>query len=94
MQNYLTIASIVLYSTVSFLRGHDQSNKVLEFWQIWSESIPRASDLNGGVVEFQVLCSASMQKLTWRTAGPQNVFIQRMVDFFWNVGAPETEIDR
>jgi hypothetical protein len=35
-----------------------------------------------------------MQKLTWRTAGPQNVFIQKMVDFFWNVGAPESEIDR
>mmetsp|Transcript_49157 Transcript_49157/g.123562 ORF Transcript_49157/g.123562 Transcript_49157/m.123562 type:complete len:248 (-) Transcript_49157:832-1575(-) len=35
-----------------------------------------------------------MKKLTWRTAGPQNVFIQKMVDFFWNVGAPESEIDR
>ena len=27
-------------------------------------------------------------------AGPQNIFIQKMVDFFWNVGAPESEIDR
>jgi hypothetical protein len=35
-----------------------------------------------------------MDKLTWRTSGPQNIFIQKMVDFFWNVGAPETEIDR
>lgn len=52
-------------------------------------------DLGGGMaIEFHVVCSASMQKLTWRTAGPQNIFIQRMVDFFWNVGAPEGEIDR
>jgi len=35
-----------------------------------------------------------MEKLTWRSSGPQNIFIQKMVDFFWNVGAPETEIDR
>jgi len=32
--------------------------------------------------------------LSWRASGPQNLFIQRMVDFFWNVGAPESEIDR
>jgi len=35
-----------------------------------------------------------MEKLNWRASGPQNIFIQRMVDFFWNVGAPEAEIDR
>jgi len=45
-------------------------------------------------IEFHVAISADMQKLTWRTAGPQNIFIQKMVDFFWNVGAPESEIDR
>jgi len=45
-------------------------------------------------VEFHVATSADMQKLTWRTSGPQNIFIQKMVDFFWNVGAPESEIDR
>lgn len=38
--------------------------------------------------------SASREKLTWRACGPQNAFIQKMVDFFWNVGAPETEIDK
>jgi len=45
-------------------------------------------------VEFQVAAAADLQKLTWRSSGPQNVFIQKMVDFFWNVGAPESEIDR
>lgn len=72
-----------------------ETSKVLEFWQIWTESVPLTSDLQPGMsIEFQVATSADMQKLTWRTAGPQNIFIQKMVDFFWNVGAPESEIDR
>jgi len=78
---------------VNFLK--DPESKVLEFWQIWSESIPAKEDLASGMaIEFQVATSADMQKLTWRTSGPQNIFIQKMVDFFWNVGAPESEIDR
>lgn len=73
----------------------EETSKVLEFWQIWTESVPLLSDLQPGMtIEFQVATSADMQKLTWRTAGPQNIFIQKMVDFFWNVGAPESEIDR
>jgi len=73
----------------------EESSKVLEFWQIWTESVPLVSDLQpGNTIEFLVAISADMQKLTWRTAGPQNIFIQKMVDFFWNVGAPESEIDR
>jgi len=78
---------------VYFLKEDD--NKVLEFWQIWFDSIPPKEEIAPGcVVEYEVATSADMQKLTWRTAGPQNIFIQRMVDFFWNVGAPESEIDR
>jgi len=73
----------------------EESSKVLEFWQIWTESVPLLTDLQpGNAIEFHVAASADMQKLTWRTAGPQNIFIQKMVDFFWNVGAPESEIDR
>jgi len=73
----------------------EETSKVLEFWQIWTESVPLVSDLQpGNTIEFHVAASADMQKLTWRTAGPQNIFIQKMVDFFWNVGAPESEIDR
>jgi len=78
---------------VSFLK--DEESKVLEFWQIWSESIPPKEDITSGlVIDFTVATSADMQKLTWRTSGPQSIFIQKMVDFFWNVGAPESEIDR
>eukprot|EP00009_Paramoeba_aestuarina_P003717 CAMPEP_0201512680 /NCGR_PEP_ID=MMETSP0161_2-20130828/4883_1 /ASSEMBLY_ACC=CAM_ASM_000251 /TAXON_ID=180227 /ORGANISM="Neoparamoeba aestuarina, Strain SoJaBio B1-5/56/2" /LENGTH=465 /DNA_ID=CAMNT_0047908615 /DNA_START=37 /DNA_END=1434 /DNA_ORIENTATION=- len=79
--------------SIPFLQ--DEESKVLEFWQIWSESIPPKDELSsGGAIEFHVSTSANMEKLTWRTAGPQNIFIQKMVDFFWNVGAPESEIDR
>lgn len=79
---------------VDFLK--DEDSKVLEFWQIWSESIPSPEDLttSGPTIDYYVAASADMQKLTWRTNGPQNIFIQKMVDFFWNVGAPESEIDR
>jgi hypothetical protein len=64
--------------TIPFLQ--DEQSKVLEFWQIWSESIPAFDELTAGTcVEFHVSTSADMKKLTWRTAGPQNVFIQKMV---------------
>mmetsp|Transcript_3897 Transcript_3897/g.5841 ORF Transcript_3897/g.5841 Transcript_3897/m.5841 type:complete len:500 (-) Transcript_3897:103-1602(-) len=83
----------VAKNSVPFLQ--DEESKVLEFWQIWSESIPGNEELQPGAgIEFHVSTSAKMDKLTWRTAGPQNIFIQKMVDFFWNVGAPESEIDR
>jgi hypothetical protein len=35
-----------------------------------------------------------MSELTWKVIGPQQSLIQEMVDFFWNVGAPDEEIDR
>jgi len=80
-------------TAVPFLREDD--SKVLEFWQIWSESIPQKTEMAPGQsMEFTIATSADMDKLTWRVSGPQNIFIQKMVDFFWNVGAPETEIDR
>jgi len=80
-------------TAVPFLR--EDESKVLEFWQIWSESIPQKTEMTPGQsMEFIIATSAEMDKLTWRVSGPQNIFIQKMVDFFWNVGAPETEIDR
>lgn len=80
-------------NAVPFLQ--DEDSKVLEFWQIWSESIPEGDELTAGTtINYHVSTSANRSKLTWRTSGPQNVLIQKMVDFFWNVGAPESEIDR
>lgn len=84
---------IAAKNAVPFLQ--DEDSKVLEFWQIWSESIPTKEELAGDVsINYHVSTSSDRSKLTWRTSGPQNVLIQKMVDFFWNVGAPESEIDR
>lgn len=75
--------------------GQDDDGRIFEFWQIWSESIPAKLDLvEEGSIIFEVSASADLEKLSWRASGPQHIFIQKMVDFFWNVGAPETEIDR
>jgi len=80
-------------NAIPFLQ--DEDSKVLEFWEIWSESIPTREELTAGTsINYHVSTSADRSKLTWRTSGPQNVLIQKMVDFFWNVGAPESEIDR
>jgi len=67
-----------------------KDEKVGEFWQIWLESMPPATE----EIEFEVSSSLSTEKLGWRSSGAQNVFIQRMVDFFFDVGASESEIDR
>eukprot|EP01129_Flabellula_baltica_P014988 TRINITY_DN736_c0_g1_i1.p1 TRINITY_DN736_c0_g1~~TRINITY_DN736_c0_g1_i1.p1 ORF type:complete len:468 (-),score=103.84 TRINITY_DN736_c0_g1_i1:50-1453(-) len=70
----------------------DETSKVLEFWKIWFESVP--SDTAQSGIDYTLVVSCDLQELSWRACGAQNVFIQTMVDFFWNVGAPETEIDR
>jgi len=70
----------------------DDSNKVLEFWNIWFESIPKGEQQ--GSSNYLLVVSCDGGELSWRSSGPQNIFIQKMVDFFWNVGAPESEIDR
>lgn len=63
-----------------------------DFWEIWTQSIPAnapSSDLT-----LSLSTTPDMSELTWRVTGPQQVLIQDMVDFFWNVGAPDEEIDR
>jgi len=77
-------------NAIPFLSTETGEDRILEFWQIWTESIPSgASD-----VDVTLVMTADMTQLSWRVFGPQNVLIQEMVDFFWNVGAPEQEIDR
>jgi len=61
-----------------------------DFWEIWTTSIPpSATDLT-----LTLSTTPDMSELTWRVIGPQQALIQEMVDFFWNVGAPDEEIDR
>lgn len=78
---------------VSFFSSEE---KVSEFWNIWYSSIPTKTEgtSDNQYIDFNVSVSADMQKISWRCSGPQNLMIQKMVDFFWNVGAPENEIDR
>jgi len=73
---------------VPFLQDPNKFVKPLEFWEIWQDSIPDDIDM------FRVAVSLDLSQISWRCIGPQNKLIQKMVDFFWNVGAPETEIDR
>jgi len=70
------------------------ANQIHEFWEIWQESLPQQEEIDGGSIVFEFATSATLSKLTWRCSGPQTIFIQKMVDFFWGAGAPETEIDR
>jgi len=62
----------------------------LEFLGIWTDSIPQSSEN----IQVCLVMNTDMSQLSWRVHGPQHVLIQDMVDFFWNVGAPEQEIDR
>jgi hypothetical protein len=65
---------------IPFLKNEE--GKVLEFWLIWAESIPTKEEQPGINMDYHIATSANLQKLTWRTSGPQNAFIQKMVDFF------------
>jgi len=77
-------------NAIPFLGTDGGEDRILEFWQIWTESIPTGAP----EVAVTLVMTADMSQLSWRVYGPQNVLIQEMVDFFWNVGAPEQEIDR
>uniref|UniRef100_A0A6B2L3C1 Uncharacterized protein n=1 Tax=Arcella intermedia TaxID=1963864 RepID=A0A6B2L3C1_9EUKA len=76
-------------NAIPFL-GSESEDRILEFWQIWTESIPPSAP----EVSVTLVMNTDISQLSWRVYGPQNVLIQEMVDFFWNVGAPEQEIDR
>lgn len=88
-----------LYSFViySFLTPYAQNaiTKLFEFLDIWINSLPQPNDLppyTSLTLHFAI--SASLEKANWRAEGPQSTMVQRMVDFYWNVGSPDSEIDR
>eukprot|EP01124_Arcella_intermedia_P017754 TRINITY_DN2460_c0_g1_i2.p1 TRINITY_DN2460_c0_g1~~TRINITY_DN2460_c0_g1_i2.p1 ORF type:complete len:455 (+),score=110.84 TRINITY_DN2460_c0_g1_i2:58-1365(+) len=70
-----------------------ERSKVSDFWKIWYESLPSKALLDTGKIVFEIAISGDMEKLSWKAHGPQHIYIQKMVDFFYNVGAPEDEID-
>ena len=72
----------------------DDSSSVAEFWKYWMDSTPSTDTLElGQTIQFMLVVSANTDKLSWRVYGAQIALIQNMVDFFWNVGAPDEEID-
>ena len=71
-----------------------EGENVVEFWKYWMDSTPQLDSLEPGQsIHFMLVVSGSTEKLSWRVDGPQGALIQNMVDFFWDVGAPDEEID-
>ena len=71
-----------------------EGENVVEFWKYWMDSTPQIDSLDPGqTIQFMLVVSGNTEKLSWRVSGPQGALIQNMVDFFWNVGAPDEEID-
>eukprot|EP00005_Dracoamoeba_jomungandri_P006574 CAMPEP_0174277368 /NCGR_PEP_ID=MMETSP0439-20130205/60892_1 /TAXON_ID=0 /ORGANISM="Stereomyxa ramosa, Strain Chinc5" /LENGTH=949 /DNA_ID=CAMNT_0015369679 /DNA_START=1045 /DNA_END=3890 /DNA_ORIENTATION=- len=85
-----------LFRAIPWLQ-EDNSQKLEEFHQIWLNSFPsfwttkRQANKNN---EFKFVVNSNFNEVTWYLGGGQGEVIQGMVDFFWNVGAPESEIDR
>ncbi|ELP86480.1 hypothetical protein EIN_033510 [Entamoeba invadens IP1] len=71
-----------------------EGENVVEFWKYWMDSTPQPDALEPGQsIQYMLVVSGNTDKLSWRVYGPQGALIQSMVDFFWNVGAPDEEID-
>jgi hypothetical protein len=59
---------------VSFISSGD--SKILEFWEIWIQSLPPLNEIDN-IIVYEISASVDMEKITWRTSGPQHNFIQR-----------------
>jgi len=85
-----------LKEAIPFLREEGTDSKILEFHQIWLESFPEMKKplWQQKKRQFKLFVSSDFLQISWYMGGVQAEFIQGMVDFFWNVGAPESEIDK
>jgi len=98
-RSYLTTEQIEkLKDLIPFLSrlSKEEDSKIIEFHQLWTESFPdmeRQQWIEKNR-QFRLFLSADFTQISWYIGGVQAEFIQGLVDFFWNVGAPETEIDR
>jgi len=93
----LTIDQVsALKEIIPFLKEEGTDSKILEFHQIWLESFPEMKRQLWAQKkrQFKLFVSSDFLQISWYMGGVQAEFIQGMVDFFWNVGAPEIEIDR
>lgn len=76
------------------LLNYLDDNSLSEFWLMWINSVPNVSDIPHGTIFYSISTSIDMLRHSWRSCSPQNIYIHKMIDFFWNVGAPESEIER
>jgi len=85
-----------LKELIPFLKEEGTDSKILEFHQIWLESFPEMKRQLWAQKkrQFKMFVSSDFLQVSWYMGGVQAEFIQGMVDFFWNVGAPESEIDK
>jgi len=71
-----------------------ESNTVSQCWKLWSEALlPKSSIPVGEELRFKTVANASFSLTEWGMNGPQTAVVQRIVDFFWAVGAPSHQID-
>ena len=78
--------------TVPFLKSDTDAPS--QCWTLWSESVPPKMEIPAGEsLRYRALASADFALTEWAMDGPQNAVVQRMVDFFWAVGAPAHQID-
>jgi len=61
---------------ISFLSAKD--SKVIEFWEIWLQSLPPVNEIEN-IIVYDISTSLDLEKITWKSSGPQHNFIQRMV---------------
>jgi len=85
-----------LKEMIPFLVEEGSESKILEFHAIWMESFPEIDDSQWtqNKCQFKLCVSSNFNHISWAISGQQPKVIQKMVDFFWNVGAPESEIDK
>ena len=69
----------------------DSASRPNQFLNVWFESIPLNYEISK--MESILAVSSNLMKLQWSVYGPQHYFIQKMVDFFWNVGVTQEQLD-
>jgi len=88
-------------STTKMITAHGvfpyltQGTKMESFWDAWLSSLPPLLELDQGKsMHYSIITSITMDNTIWRVCGPQSVFAAKIVQFFWNMGSPMSEVDR
>eukprot|EP01124_Arcella_intermedia_P033375 TRINITY_DN7996_c0_g1_i1.p1 TRINITY_DN7996_c0_g1~~TRINITY_DN7996_c0_g1_i1.p1 ORF type:complete len:602 (+),score=128.80 TRINITY_DN7996_c0_g1_i1:239-1807(+) len=69
----------------------DPESRVNEFFEIWSKQFAKIDEKD---YRIYLALSYQMDWLRWVVLAEKACLKQEMIDFFWNVGAPQPEIDK